>query len=53
MGRWRSLSAESDTNHRQFAFLSRRGLVQPLQRDRHGGVVAHEAPSNRKGISVL
>jgi hypothetical protein len=29
-------------NHRQLAFLSRSGLVQPLHRDRHGGVVAHE-----------
>src|SRR6202050_3345091 len=29
-------------NHRQLAFLSRRGLIQPLHRDRHGGVVAPE-----------
>src|SRR5580693_3330266 len=29
-------------NHRQLAFLSRRGFVQPLHRDRHGGVVAPE-----------
>src|SRR5580692_5738984 len=29
-------------NDRQLAFLSRRGFVQPLHRDRHGGVVASE-----------